>query len=67
MNNKWNLIKNKITLILVEPNKESAKRLKDNKLNVIEEVLHSEDNKKITFYNTKKTFVLHFISQIFLI
>jgi hypothetical protein len=25
VNNKWNLIKNKITLILVEPNKESAK------------------------------------------
>ena len=65
--NKWNIIKNKIKLILVEPHKNSAKKLKDNELNVIEEVLYSEDNKKITFYNTKKAFVLQFISPIFLI
>ena len=53
-NDKWNLIKNKINTILVEPHKESAKKLKDRGFNVIESVLHSEDNKEVIFYNTKK-------------
>lgn len=53
-NDKWNLIKNKINTILVEPHKESAKKLKDRGFNVIESVLYSEDNKEVIFYNTKK-------------
>lgn len=53
-NNKWNIINNNINIILVEPHKESAKKLKSNGFNVIESVLHSENDKEIKFYNTKK-------------
>ena len=53
-NNKWNIINNNINIILVEPHKESAKKLKSNGFNVIESVLNSEDDKEIKFYNTKK-------------
>ena len=54
VNNKWNIINNNINIILVEPHKESAKKLKSNGFNVIESVLHSENDKEIKFYNTKK-------------
>ncbi len=53
-NNKWNIINNNINIILVEPHKESAKKLKSNGFNVIESVLHSENDKEVKFYNTKK-------------
>ncbi len=53
-NNKWNIINNNINIILVEPHKQSAKKLKSNGFNVIESVLHSENDKEIKFYNTKK-------------
>lgn len=54
VNAKWNIIKNKSNIILVEPHKESAKKLKDKGLNVIESVLHSQDGKEIKFYNARK-------------
>ena len=38
----------------MEPHKESAKDLKLQGLEVIESVLHSEDNKEIKFYSTRK-------------
>ena len=53
-NGRWNIISDKITTILVEPHKESAKNLKQNGLEVIESVLHSENDKEIKFYNTRK-------------
>ena len=53
-NGRWNIISNKITTILVEPHRESAKNLKQKGLEVIESVLHSEDDKEIKFYNTRK-------------
>tara|TARA_B100000787_G_scaffold20305_1_gene13886 strand:- start:1889 stop:2824 length:936 start_codon:yes stop_codon:yes gene_type:complete len=53
-NGRWNIISNKLTTILVEPHKESAKNLKLEGLEVIESVLHSEDDKDIKFYNTRK-------------
>ena len=51
---RWNVISNKINTILVEPHKESAKNLRLQGLDVIETVLHSEDDKEIKFYNTRK-------------
>ena len=54
VNNKWNIIKNKINIILVEPHKESSKKLKEKGFKVLESVLHNENNKEIKFYNTKK-------------
>jgi len=53
-NGRWNIISDKLTSILVEPHKESAKDLKLQGLEVIESVLHSEDNKEIKFYSTRK-------------
>ena len=53
-NGRWNIISDKITTILVEPHKESAKNLKQNGLEVIESVLHSENDKEIKFYNTRR-------------
>jgi FkbM family methyltransferase len=53
-NGRWNIIANKITTILVEPHKESAKNLKLQGLEVIEAVLHRENDKEIKFYNTRK-------------
>ena len=54
VNDKWNIISKKSNIILVEPHKESAQRLKSKGLNVIESVLNSEDNKEVKFYSTKK-------------
>lgn len=54
VNNRWNIIKNKINIILVEPHKESSKKLKEKGFKVLESVLHNENNKEIKFYNTKK-------------
>jgi FkbM family methyltransferase len=54
INEKWNIISKKSNIILVEPHKESAKKLRDKGLNIIESVLGSEDNKEIKFYSTKK-------------
>jgi|TARA_B110000037_G_C17080948_1_gene489927 FkbM family methyltransferase len=54
VNGKWNIISDKLNTILVEPHSESAKNLKLQGLEVIESVLHSENDKKIKFYNTKK-------------
>ena len=51
---RWNVISNKINTILVEPHKESAKNLRLQGFDVIETVLHSEDDKEIKFYNTRK-------------
>ena len=53
-NGRWNIISDKLTSILVEPHKESAKDLKLQGLEVIESVLHSEDSKEIKFYSTRK-------------
>ena len=53
-NGRWNIISDKLDSILVEPHKESAKDLKLQGLEVIESVLHSEDNKEIKFYSTRK-------------
>ena len=53
-NNKWNIISKKSNIILVEPHEQSAQKLKNKGLNVIESVLSSEDNKEIKFYSTKK-------------
>ena len=53
-NGRWNIISDKLTTILVEPHKESAKNLKLEGLEVIETVLHSEDDLNIKFYNTRK-------------
>lgn len=54
VNEKWNIISKKSNIILVEPHKQSAQRLKNKGLNVIESVLNSEDNKEVKFYSTKK-------------
>lgn len=54
VNTKWNIIKNRINIILVEPHKESSKKLKERGFKVLESVLHSQNNKEIKFYNTKK-------------
>jgi FkbM family methyltransferase len=54
VNGRWNIISDKLNSILVEPHKESAKDLKLQGLEVIESVLHSENDKKIKFYNTRK-------------
>ena len=54
VNAKWNIISKKSNIILVEPHKKSAQRLKNKGLNVIESVLNSEDNKEVKFYSTKK-------------
>ena len=53
-NGRWNIISDKINTILVEPHKESAKNLKEQGLEVIESVLHSENDKQIKFYSTRK-------------
>ena len=53
-NGRWNIVSDKLITILVEPHKESAKVLKQQGLEVIESVLHSEDDKEIKFYNTRK-------------
>ena len=53
-NGRWNIVSDKLSTILVEPHKESAKNLKSEGLEVIESVLHSEDDKEIKFYNTRK-------------
>jgi len=53
-NGRWNIVSDKLSTILVEPHKESAKNLKLEGLEVIESVLHSEDDKEIKFYNTRK-------------
>ena len=53
-NGRWNIISDKLTTILVEPHKESAKNLKLQGLEVIEAVLHRENDKEIKFYNTRK-------------
>ena len=53
-NGRWNIISDKLDSILVEPHKESAKDLKLQGLEVIESVLHSEDDKEIKFYSTRK-------------
>tara|TARA_B100000795_G_scaffold265429_1_gene247244 strand:- start:1712 stop:2647 length:936 start_codon:yes stop_codon:yes gene_type:complete len=54
VNGRWSIISNKLNAILVEPHKESAKNLKLQGLEVIESVLHSESDKEIKFYNTRK-------------
>ena len=53
-NGRWNIIDDKITTILVEPHKESAKKLKEQGLEVIESVLHSKNNVETKFYNYRK-------------
>ena len=53
-NGRWNIISDKLISILVEPHKEIAKDLKHQGLEVIESVLHSEDDKEIKFYSTRK-------------
>ena len=51
---RWNLLKNKLNLILVEPHKQSAKILKKNNIQVIDSVLSKSDDMVIKFYNTRK-------------
>jgi len=51
---RWNIISTKINTILIEPHKESAKKLRLQGFDVIETVLHSKDDKEIKFYNTRK-------------
>ena len=60
-NGRWNIVSDKLSTILVEPHKESAKNLKSEGLEVIESVLHSEDDKEIKFYNTRKPMCSYFL------
>ena len=53
-NGMWNIIGDKITTILVEPHKKSAKNLKEQGFEVIESVLHDKNNVETKFYNCRK-------------
>ena len=53
-NGKWNIIGDKINIILVEPHKESARNLKEQGFEVIESVLNDKNNVETKFYNYRK-------------
>jgi len=54
INNRWNQIKQNITLSLVEPHKESASDLKKKGHTIIEKIFYSKKNLNLTFYKTDK-------------
>ena len=54
INKRWSIIKDKISIFLVEPHPESANELKQKGVKVIERFLYEEEGKNIKFYQTKK-------------
>tara|TARA_B100001123_G_C15301350_1_gene1021154 strand:+ start:637 stop:1581 length:945 start_codon:yes stop_codon:yes gene_type:complete len=54
INNKWDMIKDKIIISLIEPHKQSASKLREKGFQVVDKFLFSEKNLNLTFYQTKK-------------